>query len=277
MPNVRVPLVLSTAGLILLGLGCASPGPQSLPPQTVTSPGPESPPVLTAPPAVVRAEEKAPQAPAPSADEQKPEDDGSLLIVGDGSRVAGRTTNKDLLEASSREKERRRRSEEAALVVTDDNLAEKAEGGRLTFAQSPRGREDQVAQAKEVLDGYAEQEEYWRNRARTIRTNWREAYDRIDELEADASVLRRRFYAEEDVALRDRDIKPAWDRTLELLKQARNTVDRSREELELMMEEGRRAGALEGWLREGIELEPVDEAETNATPSPGNNETPPRR
>lgn len=244
--------------LLLVGLGCASPGPQALPPQTVTSPAtPTSEPVLRAAPTPPTRKTPA-EADRPAEEDLESTDDGSLLILGDGSRVAGKTTTRDLIEASNREKERRRTSERPALVVTDENLAEKAEGGRLTFAQRAEGRQDQVERAQDVLGEYAEQEEYWRDRARSIRSAWREAYDRIDELEADAAELRRRFYAEEDVELRDRDIKPAWDRTLELLKQARNTVDRSREELEIMMEEGRRAGALEGWLREGLELEPVE-------------------
>ena len=258
----RAAILIPATGLYLLVLSCASPRPQALPPQTVTAPANvASEPILTAPPVPsTAAEDGGEKAPTGGAAEKaEPEDDGSLLIVGDGARVAGQTTTRDLIEASNREKERRRESDQPGLVVTDDNLAEKAEGGRLTFAQRATGREDQVERAQEVLEGYAEQEQYWRDRARTIRTNWRDAFDRIDELEADASELRRRFYAEEDVELRDRDIKPAWDRTLELLKQARNTVDRSREELDLMMEEGRRAGALEGWLREGLELEPVQE------------------
>ena len=242
----------------LVAAACASPGPRSLPPQTVTPVEAPAEPILTAPPVPAGPSERKDPEEADRQGGTQPEDDGSLLIVGDGSRVAGQTTTRDLIEASNREKERRRQSDQPVLVVTDENLSEKAEGGRLTFAQSAPGREDQVERAQEVLDGYAEQEQYWRDRARTIRSNWREAYDRIDELEADASELRRRFYAEEDVQLRDRDIKPAWDRTLELLKQARDTVDRSREELDLMMEEGRRAGALEGWLREGLELEPIE-------------------
>ena len=269
---------VAAAGL-LVAMGCASPGPQSLPPQTVTAPPEAEPaPLLTAPPGPTATPTAAPRTEPPADDEsaEEREDDGSLLIVGDGSRVAGQTTTRDLIEASNRERERRRRTEQPGLVVTDENLAEKAEGGRLTFAQRAPGRQEQVERAQEVLDGYAEQEEYWRDRARSIRSNWREAYDRIDELEADASELRRRFYAEEDVALRDRDIKPAWDRTLELLKQARNTVDRSREELAVMMEEGRRAGALEGWLREGLELEPVDPVDAS-TDDPEDGDIPPLR
>lgn len=273
-------VTLLAAGLAAV-VGCASPGPQALPPQTVTAPV-ETPsePILRSTPTTTSSDEgQSGRSEARKGEDDRasaPEDDGSLLIVGDGTRVAGQTTTRDLIEASNREKERRRRSEQPGLVVTDDNLAEKAEGGRLTFAQSAPGRDDQVDRAQEVLEGYAEQEQYWRDRARTIRSTWREAYDRIDELEADASELRRRFYAEEDVALRDRDIKPAWDRTLELLKQARDTVDRSREELDLMMEEGRRAGALEGWLREGLELEPVEATSSTAADDASAFEPPPR-
>ena len=76
------------------------------------------------------------------------------------------------------------------------------------------------------------------------------------ELEKEAEGLRTRFYAEDDPVRRDREVKPAWDRALDLLDEARRTVARAQERLAELQDEGRRAGAMPGWLREGMELEP---------------------
>ena len=43
------------------------------------------------------------------------------------------------------------------------------------------------------------------------------------------------------------------------MEATRNEVIATRKELDDFLEEGRRAGALPGWLREGGELEPVPE------------------
>jgi hypothetical protein len=80
----------------------------------------------------------------------------------------------------------------------------------------------------------------------------------VDELEADVFNLRMRFYAEDDPFYRDAQIKPAWDHAIEELNATREEVGLRKQELQDFMEEGRVAGALPGWLREGIELEPVE-------------------
>ena len=65
-------------------------------------------------------------------------------------------------------------------------------------------------------------------------------------------------------------IKPEWDRTLDRLHEARRTIDRAQEQLDLALEEGRIAGALPGWLRHGEELEPpVEEPAEEGEPEIG--------
>ena len=105
---------------------------------------------------------------------------------------------------------------------------------------------------------------------RSIRSEWRQAYDSIEELEEEAAALRTRFYAEDDPVYRDRVIKPEWDRTLDRLHEARRAIDRAQEQLDQALEEGRIAGALPGWLRDGEELEPpVEEPEDEGEPTTG--------
>ena len=100
---------------------------------------------------------------------------------------------------------------------------------------------------------------YWRSRVREARLRWREAVARVEELQGLAGQLRYDFYATDDPWLRDSSIKPAWDRTLVDLEESRQEVDFQRRTVEAILVEGRRSGALPGWLREGLELEP-DEA-----------------
>jgi len=99
-------------------------------------------------------------------------------------------------------------------------------------------------------------EEYWRRRGLEIRMAWRDEVDSIEELEKEVFMLRQRFYAEDDPFYRDGQVKPAWDQALEQLEDARVGAKEREAELQEFLEEGRKAGALPGWMREGIELEP---------------------
>ena len=99
-------------------------------------------------------------------------------------------------------------------------------------------------------------ESYWRTRARDIRQRWHQAADEVTALEKESADLRWKFYAEDDAYYRDQQIKPQWDRVLDDLRRARQDVRAYQRELADFQDEGRRAGALPGWLRDGIELEP---------------------
>ncbi|HEX2163303.1 MAG TPA: hypothetical protein VHM02_05090, partial [Thermoanaerobaculia bacterium] len=118
---------------------------------------------------------------------------------------------------------------------------------------APAGDEATDAAAAAELRGEA----WWRGRAREIREEWRRTLDEIEELETAAADLRWQFYAEDDLWVRDGQVKPEWDRVLDRLSEARNDLATFPRRLEELREEGRREGALPGWLREGIELEPA--------------------
>jgi len=124
--------------------------------------------------------------------------------------------------------------------------------------------EEQAETAEEAAPAQPPLEErnpelYWRNRIREARLRWREAVARVEELQGLAGQLRYDFYATDDPWLRDSSIKPAWDRTLVDLEESRQEVDFQRRTVEAILLEGRRSGALPGWLREGLELEPDED------------------
>ncbi len=245
---------LAPGALFALGLllGACGPGrtppPAPAPAERVEPSAPEPPPVAQAAPA----EEEAAEA-----------EDSELTVVIDPGGP-GSDEGRNLAAAARSERERRRQAGSPTAVITDESLPSYATGD-LTVATpavappAPEGAAE--AESPAVLD--SEREGYWRRRVLEIRTRWRQAVDRVAELEGSAAELRRRFYAEDDPYYRDTQIKPAWDRALELLEENRRTIERSKVELEETLEEGRQAGALPGWLREGVELEPESEEEAD--------------
>lgn len=198
-----------------------------------------------------------PAAPQPS------DQDGPLVVVRPGGKAGGDSSTSALVEASRAERERRAKAGQPRLVINDKNLPKYATG-TLTVMEPEKKKGGEAADAAEA----AKKEVYWRQRGLEIRQRWRRLADQIQELEASAADWRQKFYAQDDPYVRDGKIKPEWDRVLDRLAQTRREVDTTRQELEQYMEEGRRAGALPGWLRAGTELEPKEEAAKTETVDP---------
>ena len=174
-----------------------------------------------------------------------------LVVLDEG----GEGGPESLAEAAVRERERRKAAKPSTLVITDENLAEHATG-EVTVA-APTERPPVPAQAGD--EELARDESYWRDGARQRRLRLRRAVDEVAELEEQVAGLRTRFYAEDDPYVRDGRIKPAWDRALDRLHQAREDVETHQRDLADFVSEGHRLGALAGWLREGLELEPSEQ------------------
>lgn len=243
---------------------CASNGKSSpqktpaLPPQTVV-PSPSA---------------NAPSESSPAAIEPQPAAGGShratrgagggdptLVWIEPASSVdSGEPTS--LAAAAARERERRQREGQPSLVINNKNLADYAAGGVLTIAQDDPSKATGAPSTAQEEASAAAGEAYWRQRGLEIRKRWREAVDSIPVLQGKAEALRLRFYSTDDPALRDGQVKPEWDRALADLEQARYKAAQGAEEVGSFLEEGRRAGALPGWLREGAELEPEPVLET---------------
>ncbi len=141
--------------------------------------------------------------------------------------------------------------------ITNDNLGEYARRGQLTTASpQPAATTEEEAAAGAAADAELG-EAYWRERVRGVRQGWHDVAAEVERLEKAAAELRWRFYATDDPGLRDGRIKPEWDRTLDRLERARQELADYPDTLAAVLDEGRRAGALPGWLREGLELEPA--------------------
>ncbi len=177
-------------------------------------------------------------------------------------------TQLTLAQAAKAERERKSESTPTRIVINNKTLHRYAKGGQLTVA-APKKEGAPAAPAGAAAAATAANAEhgeaYWRGRALEIRQRWRKAADRIKELEQDVSEWRRRFYAQDDPYVRDGQIKPAWDRALDELRESRKAVQDAKKQLVDFLEEGRVAGALPGWLREGIDQEPKEEKPVDPT------------
>ena len=174
------------------------------------------------------------------------------VVIDEGTATASGA--RELAAVAAAERERRRTAGPATVVINNANLAAHATGN-LTIVSGPATKPaTAVTSAAEVT----KDERYWRDRVHGLRQQWAAAVDSIGELEARAAGLRTRFYAQDDPYVRDGEIKPAWDRTLENLDEAKNRARSLEDQLGAVLEEGRQAGALPGWLRDGIELEPSE-------------------
>jgi hypothetical protein len=238
------------AATLLCGLGCAS-APPAAPEATAAAAEAPSPVSAIAPPPAVAGQTVTPAAPAPPAPgtgepEATPMRGNEEILIERGGEVAPAPVG--LASAARAERERRARAGTPMLVIDDKNLAQHATGALTTSREQP------AAVAAAAPEGPDEQ--HWRRRVRTLREHWALTVDSIQELEERAASLRTRFYAADDPYVRDGQIKPAWDHALESLTTARQRAREIELELAATLEEGRRAGALPGWLRDGLELEP---------------------
>jgi hypothetical protein len=230
VPNKKLFLVAT-----LTAVACAHPSaPKPETPESVAQPAPQT----VAPP----------QPPPPEGVEEpvaSPVRDDDTIVISPGGHqkpVAPR-----LGQIAEAERERRATAAPPILVVDDKTLAAHATG---SLTESKPNAKPPAAAAQGPNEGY------WRDRVRTLRTEWAAAVDAIQELEERAVQLRTRFYATDDPYVRDAQVKPAWDQTLGNLDAAKRRAAEIEQRLADALEEGRVAGALPGWLRDGIDLEP---------------------
>ena len=194
-------------------------------------------------------------------------DDATVILIERGEPAAPRPTS--LYEAAAAARAKRAEEAPARIAVTDENLHEFQSEGVTFMApeaapENPaaEGGADAAAGDARARPGGAEAargEAYWRSRVRDLRVGLRAAVDELTELESRVGSLRRSFYAADDPYVRDGEIKPAWDRVLDRIAETRKTIESLRTELGEALEEGRAAGALPGWLREGLEVEPEED------------------
>jgi hypothetical protein len=218
------------------------------------------------------------------------EDEDPVTKVIEAAGDDGGAQETSLYAAARAERERRAQTERSTLVLDDETLKKYSKSslteaggdeaaGSVAGDEQGEGEGDPVGSIaatgagdhastpeagaavppEDEATSLWRREQYWRNRVLDLRQAWRNSLDRIVELEEEAAGLRRDFYAEDDPFYRDSQIKPAWDRALDEIEEEKRAAERHERELADSLDEGHREGALPGWLREGIELEPTEE------------------
>lgn len=243
--------VVCLSGLCLLTACSGNDEPTTLPSQTVSQVTPQL--------------EPPPPLPPPDVREVRPRQTSrsTVKVIDDGGSTEGPDS---LAEASRLAKSQKGTRGPSVVEITDENLHEYAEKGEIIVLESAPAAPNPQEAVVEPEDGILAQEptgprdeQYWRGRALELRMGWRRTVDRIKELELEAAALRQQFYAEDDPYIRDGQLKPAWDRVLDRTLQLQQRADQYERELEVFIEDGRRAQAHQGWLNQGWELEPTTE------------------
>src|SRR5436305_10953893 len=247
--------------IILLSAGCRGTTPQPVARAEQTPPAAAP---VTAAPATPPATPAIPATPAA----KDPNRDDAPVVVDPGDDES--SAPKTLVQAARAEKERRAKTgAPAAIVINDKNLHQYAAKGQITVADPKTKKAASAAPAAATpaaatsavaaADPAVRDEQHWRGHALEIRLRWRAAADEVKKPEQRSAELRQRFYSENDSYVRDNQVKPEWDRVTDRLQKARTETEAARQELASFLDEGRRAGALPGWLREGEEQEPAVE------------------
>lgn len=195
-------------------------------------------------------------------------DDAVVILAGGERREPHEPAT--LVEAAAAARAQRAASGPPAATITDENRHERAARGQLTFVSAPAaGAAPDPSPGEEETAPAAKPggEAYWRTTVRDTRVRWRDAAQQVEELQARVAELRNAFYAADDPFYRDGVIKADWDAALGDLATAEAEVAAARTDLRRLLDAGRRAGALPGWLREGLELEPDPPRQRDAEPS----------
>lgn len=176
-----------------------------------------------------------------------------------------------LVDAAAAARAQRATSGPSVATITDENRQARAARGSLTYASAPAPGDTAEPSAEPDAEGVEQAtakpgEQYWRTTVRAARLRWRDAVRRVDEVQTRVAGLRNTFYATDDPAYRDGVVKLEWDAAASDLATARGEVVAAREDLRRRLAAGRRAGALPGWLREGLELEPELPEERGSEP-----------
>lgn len=280
----------SILGALLIAACSSNSKPKALPPQTMAPRPPEiKEPVSTSPqeldPGQVSlsagTDSSAVETPSQPPPEPPPEVDPTTMVIESPSGEGEAKSEASLFEAAEAERARREEIGDSTIVLNDKTLKRYSKGS-ITYMETETpevppteseagdlepaagsltevGESTDASQPPDEAEEVWRKEQYWRALVLDIRVAWRDSIDRIAELETDIATLRRDFYAEDDPFYRDSQIKPAWDRALDELAASKRAAERHEAELEEAIGEGHRRGALPGWLREGIELEPTEE------------------
>lgn len=146
-------------------------------------------------------------------------------------------TNKDIEDFKAKNKD-------TEAVVEGENQGEQT--GEQTEAEPAEG-ETTEPQAEE---NKGNDEKYWKDRYTDVADNLKEAEERLQNLQEEMNGLRIAYYAEQDGVAGRPKINSEIEKQFDEIEAAKKQVEESKQALENLEEEARKAGAPPGWVRE---------------------------
>lgn len=145
-------------------------------------------------------------------------------------------TNKDIEDFKAKNKD-------TEAVVEGEN---QNEGGEPPAEEAvPEESPEAQAEVDKTND-----EGYWKDRYKDVATELREAEEKLARLQEEMNGLRIAFYAEQDGVAGRPKINSEIERQFEEIEVAKKQVEESKQALENLEEEARKAGVPPGWVRE---------------------------
>ncbi len=212
---------------------------------------PEAPPVLPLPPPIRELPPTAPHA---------------VQVISDGTEGSKPPS---LIEASRLAKAKIRDEGIARPIVeiTDENLKEFSDGGQVVVLEaSKNGEAIESATTREATSpmspsagssaasATADRELFWRQSVPELRTALRRSIEDLRRVKLESTLLRQQFYSESDSFVRDNEVKPRWDRTLDQLSTLRRKAKEDHDALKALLTEAAKAGVDTTWLEGGTEV-----------------------
>lgn len=162
-----------------------------------------------------------------------------------------------LVKAAKREKARRNKVK-AQKTFTNKDIEDFKAKNKDTEAvvEGENQGEEAVdeAPAEETPEPQAEDktndEEYWKGRYNETAEDLRAAEEKLQKLQEEMNGLRIAFYAEQDGVAGRPKINSEIERQFEEIEAAKKKVEDSKQALENLEEEARKAGVPPGWVRE---------------------------
>ncbi len=176
----------------------------------------------------------------------------ALAVLGAALLASSTSAAQSLGEAARKEKERRAKAPPDASsrsYSTEDLTSFHADGPAPEAPPPPTEKKDRASDAARAGDEHtrAGKEAYWRARAAQARAAVDQAERRVERLDrmANATTIAPR----DGIVVRRERWAQNREKILTALAEARAELGRAREALASLEDEGRRAGALPGWLR----------------------------
>lgn len=174
------------------------------------------------------------------------------------------TYAQSLADIAKKEKERREKIKTPGKVITNETVQEHLQGkgnasgtieqpskegteSDTTFTTAASGESAKSEEISEPTDMDGNNESYWRSKIQDAKQRIADMEKQVDDLQLRLNSLQMSFYAMDDPNQRQL-LNVEIDKTFEMLARAKDDLQKAKQDLEDIREEGRRKGAFPSWI-----------------------------